>query len=176
MCQNEYLWSTGLTSNSNLHNFLSKPPAAFPHNHCGNRWQWWERNESCSNDYHQSFSPIILAQPVIEQEIYCSKVLYATDWAKGLDDSPTVARILQYSVTRMLYDCWACWHPIPRHFNIFVKTLSIIPFDFTILSMEVILEQMSFNPKTFLLQWQVCVNFSNERLMFRHKFQPSIFR
>ena len=35
-------------------NILSKPLPAFPHDHCWNNWQWWERNKSCRNDYHQS--------------------------------------------------------------------------------------------------------------------------
>ena len=39
---------------STTHNVLSKTLTAFPHNHRQNNGQWWERNESCRNDYHQS--------------------------------------------------------------------------------------------------------------------------
>ena len=44
----------GVLLTSAPHNTLSKPLAAFPHNHCRNNWQQWERNESCCIDYHQS--------------------------------------------------------------------------------------------------------------------------
>ena len=33
---------------------------SFPHNHCRNNGQWWERNESCCNDYQQFPEPKIL--------------------------------------------------------------------------------------------------------------------
>ena len=36
------------------YNILSKPLTAFPHNHCQNNRQQWEKNESCCYDYHQS--------------------------------------------------------------------------------------------------------------------------
>ena len=49
----------GVLLTSTSHNILSKPLAACQHNHC-----WWERNESCRNDYHQS-SERILAKPGI---------------------------------------------------------------------------------------------------------------
>ena len=62
---------------------LSKPLAAFPHNHCRNNGQGWERNKSCCNDYHQS-SGRIFAEPGIEPLTSGSQVLYATDWATGL--------------------------------------------------------------------------------------------
>ena len=64
-------------------NILSEPLAAFPHNHCRNNGQRWERNESCHNDYHQS-SERILAEHGIEQSTSCSQVRNATDWAIGL--------------------------------------------------------------------------------------------
>ena len=48
-----------------LRNILSKPLAAFPHAHFWNKGQWWERNESCHNDYPQS-SERILANLGIE--------------------------------------------------------------------------------------------------------------
>ena len=35
---------------STVHNILSKSLAVFPHNHCRNNGQQWERNESCGND------------------------------------------------------------------------------------------------------------------------------
>ena len=53
------------------HNILSKPLAAFPQNLCRNNGQQWERNESCRNDYHQSW---ILAEPGIEPATSCSQV------------------------------------------------------------------------------------------------------
>ena len=60
---------------STLHNFLSKPLAPFPHNHCRNNGQQWERNESCRNDYHQP-SERILAEPGIKPVTSCFQVLY----------------------------------------------------------------------------------------------------
>ena len=39
---------------STPHNILSKPLANFPHNHCRNKGQRREKNESCCNEYHQS--------------------------------------------------------------------------------------------------------------------------
>ena len=38
---------SGILLTSTWHNILSKPLAAFPHNHCQNNRQRWERNESC---------------------------------------------------------------------------------------------------------------------------------
>ena len=70
-----------LTSTPN--NILSKPLAAFPHNHCLNNGQLWESNQSCRNDYHQSLERI-LAEPGIEQATFRSRVRNATDWAMGL--------------------------------------------------------------------------------------------
>ena len=78
-----YLCFPGVLLTSIPHNILSKPPAAFPHNHCRNNGQRWERNESCRNDYHQS-SERILAEPGIEPATSCSQVRNATDWAMGL--------------------------------------------------------------------------------------------
>ena len=52
----------------NSHNILSKPLTAFPHNHCRNNEQQWERNKSCHNDYHQS-SERILAEQGIEPPV-----------------------------------------------------------------------------------------------------------
>ena len=68
---------------STPYSILSKPLAAFSHNHCGNNWQLWERNESCSNDYHQS-SERIFAEPGIEPTTCFSEVCNATNWAMGL--------------------------------------------------------------------------------------------
>ena len=75
--------SLSLRVTSTPHNILSKPMAAFPHNHCRNNGQRWEKNESCRNDYHQS-SERILAEPGIESATSCSQVRKATDWAMGL--------------------------------------------------------------------------------------------
>ena len=72
-------WSS-LTSTP--HKILSKPLAAFRHNHCRSNGQWWERNEPCSNDYHQS-SERILAEPCIKPANSCSQVCNTTDWAMG---------------------------------------------------------------------------------------------
>ena len=58
----------GLTNTS--HNIISKALAAFPHNHCRNNGQQWERNESCCNDYHQS-SERMVAEPGIEPATSC---------------------------------------------------------------------------------------------------------
>ena len=45
-----YPCSSGVLSTSTPPNILSKPQAAFPHNHCRNNGQQWERNESFRND------------------------------------------------------------------------------------------------------------------------------
>ena len=66
------------------HNVLSKALAAFPHNHCRNNGQQWERNELCRNDCHQS-SERILAKQGIEPATSCSWVCNGTDGAIGLD-------------------------------------------------------------------------------------------
>ena len=39
---------------NSLHNIISKPLVAFWHNNSWKNWKLWERNESCSNDYHYS--------------------------------------------------------------------------------------------------------------------------
>ena len=44
---------------STLHNNLSKPMAAFPQNRYRNNRQWWERNESCFNEYHKSTERVL---------------------------------------------------------------------------------------------------------------------
>ena len=59
---------------STLHNILSKPLAAFPHNYRWNNEQRRERKELCCNDYDQS-SERILAEPGIEPVTFCSQVL-----------------------------------------------------------------------------------------------------
>ena len=73
----------GVLLTSTLHNILSKPLGAFPYNHCQNNRQRWRRNESCRNDYHQSWERI-LAEPRIVPATSCSQVRNATDWAVGL--------------------------------------------------------------------------------------------
>ena len=72
-----------MLSRSSLNNILSKSLAAFPHNHCRNNRQQWERNESSCTDYHQS-SERILAEPGIKPATSCSQVCNATNWAMGL--------------------------------------------------------------------------------------------
>ena len=69
----------GVLLTSTKHNTLSKPLAAFPHNHCQNNGQRWERNESCHNDYHQS-SEGIFAEPGIEPATSCSRVCNASTY------------------------------------------------------------------------------------------------
>ena len=72
----------GVLFTSTLHNILSKPLAASPHDHCRNNGQPWERNESCRNNYHKS-SERILAEPGIEPATCCSELRDTTDWAMG---------------------------------------------------------------------------------------------
>ena len=73
----------GVLLTSTPHNILSKPLAAFPLNHCQNKGQQWERNESCLNDYHLS-SERILAEPGIEPATSRSQVRNTTNGALGL--------------------------------------------------------------------------------------------
>ena len=54
-----YPWFSGVLLTSTPHSVLSKPLAAFPHNHCRNNGQQWERNESCHNDCPQSSERIM---------------------------------------------------------------------------------------------------------------------
>ena len=77
-----YPYLPGVPLASTLHNILSKPLGAFPHNHCRNNGQRWERNESCRNDYNQS-SERILAEPEFERATSWSQVRNATVWAMG---------------------------------------------------------------------------------------------
>ena len=76
--QSTYPCFPGVLLTSTLHNILSKPLAAFPHNHCRNnelkREEW-----SCPS----SILERILADPGIEPAT-CTQVLYATDWTMGL--------------------------------------------------------------------------------------------
>ena len=44
---------------STPHNILSKTLASFLHDYCRNNGQWWERKESCRNDYRQSSERIL---------------------------------------------------------------------------------------------------------------------
>ena len=73
----------GVLLTNTPHDILSKPLAAFLHNHCQNNGQSWERNESCRNDYHQSLERI-LAKPAMKAATSCSQVRNTTDWAMGL--------------------------------------------------------------------------------------------
>ena len=67
----------GILLTSTPQNILSRPLAAFLYDHCRNKGQRRERNESCRNDYHQS-SERIWAEPEIEPAA-CSQVRNATD-------------------------------------------------------------------------------------------------
>ena len=80
-----YPCSSGVLLTSTPHNILSKPLAAFPHNHCRNNGQRWERHESCSNDYHQS-SERILAKPGIEPATSCSQVRRRRNAVETVED------------------------------------------------------------------------------------------
>ena len=73
----------GVLLSSTTHNILSKPLAAFPHNHCQNDGHWWERTESCRNNYRQSLERILLKRG-IKPTTSCSQVCNTTDWAMGL--------------------------------------------------------------------------------------------
>ena len=55
----------GFFLTSTPQNVLPKPLAAFPHKHCRNEGQRWQKRMNCHNDYHQS-SEWKLAQPGIE--------------------------------------------------------------------------------------------------------------
>ena len=60
------------------HTILSKPLAAYLHNCCPNNIEWWERNESHCNDYHQSLERI-LDEPRIKPAASCFQVLLLTE-------------------------------------------------------------------------------------------------
>ena len=77
------------------------PLAAFPHNHCQNNGQWWERNESCRIDWHQSLERI-LAEQGIKPVTSCSQVCYATDWAMELGIFLLVLKILASNLNKLL--------------------------------------------------------------------------
>ena len=53
-----HLFCSSFTSTP--HNIVSKPMAAFPHNHHRNNGQRSEIHESCHKDYHQSSERILL--------------------------------------------------------------------------------------------------------------------
>ena len=104
-----------LTSSPRI--ILSRPLAAFPHNHCRNNGQRWERNQSCRNDYHQS-SERILGEPGIEPVTSCYQVRNITDWAIGLG---------QYVVTwwRVLF----AWNlPDSVHQDLVARYVQFHPF------------------------------------------------
>ena len=91
----------GVLVTSIPYNILSKPLAAFPHNHCRNNGQQWERNKSCCNDYRQS-SERILAEPGIKPATSCSQIRNATDWVMGLGTHkewkrPKILKIVLFS-------------------------------------------------------------------------------
>ena len=80
-CGSQFIYPCfpGVLLTSIPHNVLSKPLAAFPHNHCWNNGQQWERYESCCNNYHKS-SERILTKPGIKP-VTRSQVCNTTDWA-----------------------------------------------------------------------------------------------
>ena len=106
---------------------LSKPLATFPQNHCRNNGQWWERSESCGNDYHQS-SEKILYKLGVEPATSCSQVHHATDWAIGLVTLYQI--ILSYDNTEETTfqkhnGKWRkCWLPVFYPFPTMFSTLS----------------------------------------------------
>ena len=71
--QGTYPCFPGIPFTCSPHITLPKLPATFPHNHCRNNGQRWERNESCRNDYYQP-SERILAEPGIEPATSCPQV------------------------------------------------------------------------------------------------------
>ena len=68
-CSGQYTYPCfpGTFFTNTLHNILSKPLAAFPHNHLRDNGQREERNESCCNDYHQSSESFGRAQGLDQQ-------------------------------------------------------------------------------------------------------------
>ena len=77
-------------------NSLSKPLAAFSHNHCWNNRQRWERNESCRNDYHKSSErilakagdrnqpPSVLKSPTLPTQLWGSARAIWSRWPKTI--------------------------------------------------------------------------------------------
>ena len=92
------------TSTSTPHNILPKPLATFPHNHYQNNAQWWERNELCCNDSHQSLQRI-LAEPGIKPATSCPQVHNGTDWAMGLGCAMVKSQTCHLTIT---------WTIVPR--------------------------------------------------------------
>ena len=97
--QSTHLWYyPGVLLASTLHIILSEPLAAFPHNHCWNNGQHWEKNESCRNGYHQ-FLETILAKPGIKPAsnllfsspvCYCLALSYGAKWLNLLKKQITL--------------------------------------------------------------------------------------
>ena len=80
--QYTYPFFPGVLLTSTPHNILSKPLAAFPHNHCWNNGQQWERNESCRNGCDKSLERRIGWAGERTSDLLF-QVLYGTDWAMG---------------------------------------------------------------------------------------------
>ena len=66
---------SSLLLTNTLHNILSKPLAAFQHNHRQNNGQRWERNESCRNYYHQPLERILAKPKVQNSDLLFSSLL-----------------------------------------------------------------------------------------------------
>ena len=71
----------GVLLTSVPHIILSKPLAAFPHDHCRNNGKRWERNYSCRND--SSILRKNIGRARARTRTSCSQVRNATDWAMG---------------------------------------------------------------------------------------------
>ena len=117
---------------STPYNIVSKPLAAFPRNYCLNQEQWWERNESCRNDYHQS-SERILTEPRIEPATSCSQVRNATGWAMGLGTLPN-SKSLQttiFCLKKMVVSSRKGRKHSEKRKNCLLRQISPIPTEFT---------------------------------------------
>ena len=123
-CQCTYPCFPRILLTSTRHNILSKPLAAFTHNHCLNNGQWWERNESCCNDYHQS-SESILAELGIEPPVLKSATLLTElrgSAGTGLKDSVALVTLSQTTNFRLFQTERIC----RRHFQIWQKWQIVI--------------------------------------------------
>ena len=83
---------------SATYNILSKPMAAFPHNHRRNNGQQWERNRY---DYHLS-SERILVEPINRT----SDLLFAVDWATQIRHERKKKSPMKIFCFGKMRQCW----------------------------------------------------------------------
>ena len=110
--QYNYPYFPGVLLTNTLYNILSKPLAAFPHNHCRNNGQQWERNESCRNDYHQSLERIY-PEPGIKPVTSSSKVCQL--WTKlymGLRGNPLTKQNFRLLTLSQTSPCFYVSHSL----------------------------------------------------------------